>query len=172
MSRGAVPGRDDAPDVSMARLDAVHRRPGFVPGSHPAVLQGYTALSDALARVFDAPMRERIGLALAQQAGCEHTLAEHRYLALDVAHRYPEEIDLNRQGGSAAPRAAAAVRFALQGRRRRARWRAPRSICRHRVRRVGCSGREKKPNRAASHGAGSQISAGRPRCCQRRPDHA
>lgn len=127
MSRVAVPGRDDAPDASKALLDAVHRRLGFVPnlfrlmGSHPAVLQGYTALADALTGVFDARMRERIGLALAQQAGCEYTLAEHRYLALNVAHLYPEEIDLNRHGGSTDPQAAAAVTFALQVARLRGR---------------------------------------------------
>ncbi len=32
MPRVAVPGRDDVPDASKALLDAVHRRPGFVPG--------------------------------------------------------------------------------------------------------------------------------------------
>ncbi|WP_052498511.1 hypothetical protein [Burkholderia plantarii] len=88
------------------------------------MLRGYAVLAGALAGVFgvfDARMRERIGLALAQQAGRDRMPAGQRYLALNVAHLYPEEIDLNRRGGPADPRAAAAVAFAPQVARLRGR---------------------------------------------------
>jgi uncharacterized peroxidase-related enzyme len=120
MSRLAVPGRDDVPEASKPILDAVHKQLGVVPNlfrliaGSPAVLQGFTANSGALAKTLDVKTRERIALAVAQVNGCDYCLSAHSYLALNLAKISPEEIALNRKGESGDAKADAAVRFAAK----------------------------------------------------------
>ena len=120
MSRLAIRGRDDVPEASKPILDAVHKQLGVVPNlfrliaGSPAVLQGFTANSGALAKTLDVKTRERIALAVAQVNGCDYCLSAHSYLALNLAKISPEEIALNRKGESGDAKADAAVRFAAK----------------------------------------------------------
>jgi uncharacterized peroxidase-related enzyme len=120
MSRIAIPTRDAAPAASQPILDAVQKQLGVVPNLFrlvsisPAALTGMTSLSGALGRALDVKTRERIALAVAQVNGCDYCLSAHTYLGLNLAKITGEEIALNRQGDSADPKAAAAVRFAAK----------------------------------------------------------
>jgi uncharacterized peroxidase-related enzyme len=120
MSRLTIPARDDVPDASKPILDSVHKQLGVVPNmfrliaSSPAALQGFTANNGALARTLDVKTRERIALAVAQLNGCDYCLSAHSYLGLNIAKLSPEEVALNRKGGSNDPKADAAVRFAAK----------------------------------------------------------
>lgn len=119
MSRIAVPDRAAAPAASQPMLDAVEKQLGVVPNLHrlgalsPAVLQGLLALNGALAKALDVKTRERIAIAVAQVNGCNYCLSAHAYLGLNLARLDASEIELNRQGGSSDPKAAAAVAFAV-----------------------------------------------------------
>lgn len=118
MTRLAIPVLDDLPEESRTVLDSIHAQLGMVPnvfrllGSNPAVLQGFTAFSKAVGAVLNIKISERIALAVAQANGCDYSLSEHRYIALNIARICPEEIELNRKARSAYPKADAAVKFA------------------------------------------------------------
>ena len=120
MSRLAIPTRDEVPDASRPILDAVQKQLGVVPNmfrliaQSPAALQGFTANNGALGRALDVKTRERIALAVAQVNGCDYCLSAHTYLGLNLAKITPEEIALNRKGGSGDAKADAAVRFAAK----------------------------------------------------------
>jgi uncharacterized peroxidase-related enzyme len=120
MSRLSIPARDDVPEDSKPILDAVHKQLGVVPNmfrliaSSPAALQGFSANNGALTKTLDVKTRERIALAVAQVNGCDYCLSAHSYLGLNLAKISPEEVALNRKGGSADPKADAAVRFAAK----------------------------------------------------------
>jgi uncharacterized peroxidase-related enzyme len=73
-----------------------------------------TSLSGALAKTLDTKTRERIAIATAQVNGCDYCLSAHTYLGLNLAKITPEEIALNRKGGSGDAKADAAVRFAAK----------------------------------------------------------
>lgn len=118
MSRLTIPALDAAPEASRAGLDAVNKQIGSVPNlfrliaNSPAVLTGYLGFSGALTKALDVKTRERIALAVAQVNGCDYCLSAHTYLGLNLAKLSPEEIALNRRGGSSDAKADAAVRFA------------------------------------------------------------
>jgi uncharacterized peroxidase-related enzyme len=120
MSRIAVPAREAAPAAAQPLLDAVAKQLGVVPNLFrlaalsPAALQGMLGLSGALAKALDVKTRERIALAVAQVNGCDYCLSAHTYLGLNLAKLDAGEIALNRQGGSADPKAAAIVAFAAR----------------------------------------------------------
>lgn len=120
MSRIAIPSLDDAPAASKPTLEAVHRQLGVVPnmfrliGSSPAALDAYIGYQSALTRTLDVKTRERIALAVAEVNGCDYCLSAHTYLGLNLAKISPEEIALNRKGGSGDAKANAAVVFAHQ----------------------------------------------------------
>lgn len=120
MSRLTIPARDDVPEASKPILDAVHEQLGVVPNmfrliaASPAALQGFTGNNGALAKTLDVKTRERIALAVAQVNGCDYCLSAHSYLGLNLAKITPEEIALNRKGGSGDAKADAAVRFATK----------------------------------------------------------
>ena len=121
MSRIATPASvSDVPAASHALLDAVEKQMGSVPNlfrlvaSSPAALEGYLAMSGALARgVLPAATRERIALAIAQANGCGYCLAAHTYLGEHVAKLDDREMAANRRGRSNDAKADAAVRFAV-----------------------------------------------------------
>lgn len=106
---------------------AVKARMGRVPNlmramaNSPAVLEGYLGLSGALAHgTLDPKVRERIAIAAAEENGCGYCLAAHnltgKLAGLDEAERLA-----NRRGHSHAPKADAALAFALTLLRRRGR---------------------------------------------------
>jgi uncharacterized peroxidase-related enzyme len=118
MSRIAIPARDAAPAASQPILDAVNAQLGMVPNLYrlaavsPTALAGLTSLGGALAKALDVKTRERIALAVAEVNGCEYCLAAHSYIGVNLAKLSPEEVALNRKGGSSDAKADAAVRFA------------------------------------------------------------
>ncbi len=119
MSRIAIPTRDDAPAASQPILDAVKAQLGGVlpnlfrlAANSPPALTGLTSLSGALGKALDLKTRERIAVAVAEVNGCEYCLAAHSYIGVNMAKLTPEEVALNRKGGSSDPKAEAAVRFA------------------------------------------------------------
>jgi uncharacterized peroxidase-related enzyme len=115
------PSIESAPAAARPALAAVKQQLGVVPNlfrvvaNSPAALDGYLGLSGSLANgELPAPTRERIALAIAQFNGCGYCLSAHAYLGKNLARLDDSEIDANRNGGSHDPKAAAAVRFALQ----------------------------------------------------------
>ncbi|NWK47546.1 carboxymuconolactone decarboxylase family protein [Ralstonia pickettii] len=110
----------NAPAASRPLLEAVEQQLGVVPNlfrmvaNSPAALEGYLALSGALAKgKLSAQTRERIALAIAEVNGCDYCLSAHAYLAKNVAKLNDAEIAANRHGKSNDPKADAAVRFAV-----------------------------------------------------------
>ncbi len=110
---------EDAPEASRRHFAAVQTKLGRVPAmmrsmAHsPALLGGYLALSGALSEArLDAPIRERIALALAETSRCGYCLAAHVVLGR-MAGLAPEEIDAARRGVSGDAKAEAALRLAL-----------------------------------------------------------
>ena len=120
MSRIAIPTREAAPGASQPILDAVNKQLGVVPNLFrlaalsPTALTAMTGLSGALSKALDVKTRERIAIATAQVNGCDYCLSAHTYLGLNLAKISAEEIELNRSGASADPKANAAVQFAAK----------------------------------------------------------
>lgn len=127
MSRIPTPATlDAAPASARPMLEAVKKQLGVVPNlfrmvaNSPAALEGYLAMSGALAQgTLPAPTRERIALAVAQINGCGYCLSAHTYLGKNLAKLDDAEIVANRHGGSHDPKADAAVRFAAKVARER-----------------------------------------------------
>ena len=122
MSRIPTPPTiDAAPPASQPLLENVKKQFGAVPNlfrlvaNSPAALEGYLALSGALAKeTLPAPTRERIALAVAAINGCDYCLAAHTYLGKNLARLDDAEIAANRAGTSNDVKADAAVRFAVK----------------------------------------------------------
>lgn len=121
MSRISIPTVEQTPSASLPLLEAVHKQLGVVPnlmklvGHSPAALEGYLSLNGALAKGrLGAKTGERIALAVAELNGCGYCLSAHSYLGSHLAKLDAAELDANRQGESADPKAAAALRFATQ----------------------------------------------------------
>ena len=119
MSRLPVPAIDHAHAATKPLLDAVHKQLGVVPnlmklvGHSPAALEGFLALSGALAKGrLDLGLRERIALTVAEFNACDYCLAAHSYLGRNLAKLDEGEIAAARDGRSADPRIEAALRFA------------------------------------------------------------
>lgn len=117
MSRLHISMRDDAPVESKPILDVVYQKLGVVPnyyrliGSSPVALAAFAAFQDGLSTALDSRNRERIALAVAQVNGSDYCLPAHSYLATNFAKLAPDEIALNRGGGSKDPKAEAIVKF-------------------------------------------------------------
>lgn len=122
MSRLTVPATVDAtPAAAQPLLAGVQRQLGSVPNlfrvvaTSPAALEGYLGLAGALAKgTVDAATRERIAIAVAERNGCGYCLSAHTYLGRNVAKLDDAELAASRDATSRDPRAAAAVRFAVQ----------------------------------------------------------
>ena len=120
MTRIATPATvADAPVASQPLLDAVKKQIGSVPNlfrvvsNSPAGLEGYLGLNGALGKgSLSAQTRERIALAVAEVNGCRYCLSAHSHFA-GLFKLAPSEILAARNGGSADPKADAAVRFAV-----------------------------------------------------------
>lgn len=119
MSRIAIPTRDEAHPDARPTLDGVNKLLGFVPNLHrlmslnPNVLAGWAGLQGALGKTLDVKTRDAIALAVSEANDCEYCLAAHSYIANNLVKISPEEIALNRKGGSSDPKRAAAATFAL-----------------------------------------------------------
>lgn len=121
MSRISIPPTAQTPAASLPLLDAVQRQLGMVPnlmklvGHSPAALEGYLSLNGVLAKgSIGGKTTERIALAVAELNGCAYCLSAHSYLGSNLAKLDAAELDANRRGTSADPKAAAALRFATQ----------------------------------------------------------
>ncbi|MCA9535705.1 MAG: carboxymuconolactone decarboxylase family protein [Myxococcales bacterium] len=122
MSRIVTPTTPEtSPEASRPLLAAVKQQLGSIPnlfrvvGNSPAALEGYLGLQGALAKgALDARTRERIALVVAEINRCDYCLAAHTYLGKNLAKLGDDEIARNRAGGSADPKADAAVRFAAR----------------------------------------------------------
>lgn len=122
MSRIVTPTTPEtSPEASRPLLAAVKQQLGSIPnlfrvvGNSPAALEGYLGLQGALAKgALDARTRERIALVVAEINRCDYCLAAHTYLGKNLAKLDDDEIARNRAGGSADPKADAAVRFAAR----------------------------------------------------------
>lgn len=122
MPRLPTPASIEAsPAASQPLLQAVKKQLGVVPnlfrlvGNSPAALEGYLGLNGALAKgALEAPTRERIALAVSEINGCNYCLSAHSYLGKNLAKLSDAEIAANRGGGSADPKADAAVGFAVK----------------------------------------------------------
>lgn len=111
----------EAPENSREMLEAVNQQLGVVPNLFrlisisPEALEGYTAMSGALAKgKLTAATRERIALAVAEINTCSYCLSAHTYLATNLAKLSDEEVLNNRKGNSLDAFADVAVRFAVK----------------------------------------------------------
>ena len=116
-----LPSIAAAPAASQPLLEAVQKQVGSVPNlfrvvaNSPAALEGYLAMSGALAKgALPAATRERIALAVAEVNGCNYCLAAHSLFGKNLAKLDDAEIAANRAGGSNDAKADAAVRFAVR----------------------------------------------------------
>ncbi len=102
---------------SKAALDAVEKKMGRIPnifklmGNSPAAVNAYLAFSEALSKgLLDAPMRERIAIAVAEVHGCEYCLSAHVAIGKSVGLS-DDELNKARQQQSSDPKADAAMSF-------------------------------------------------------------
>jgi uncharacterized peroxidase-related enzyme len=109
---------DRAEGKTKALLDAVRKALGVVPNLYrvtansPAALDGLLHLGGALAKgTFDARLRERIALAVAEANGCAYCLSAHTALGLG-AGLTQQDVDAARLANAADGRTAAILRFA------------------------------------------------------------
>ncbi|WP_432524901.1 carboxymuconolactone decarboxylase family protein [Kineococcus sp. SYSU DK006] len=100
-------------------LAAVQRGLGVTPNmtkamaNSPALLDGYLALSGALAKgKLKAATRERLALAVAQDNACDYCLSAHTYIAEHAAGLSADDITAAREGDNDDPRTAALLTFA------------------------------------------------------------
>jgi uncharacterized peroxidase-related enzyme len=111
------------PDTAVGRtrdlFATVQRRLGVIPNmtramaNSPALLEGYLALSGAMAGgTLSGPVQEQIALAIAQRNGCDYCLSAHSYLAENVAHLDSDTIAAARKADSADPKTAALLAIA------------------------------------------------------------
>ena len=101
-------------------LTAIHKQLGMVPNflrvfAHsPAALRAFLGLHGIAGEgSLDAPTRERIALAVAQENGCQYCVSAHTVLGSNAGLN-GDEIDANRAGTSQDAKAAVAVEFANQ----------------------------------------------------------
>lgn len=90
-----------------ALLAQVHKSLGSTPNmtkvmaNSPALLQGYLALSGAVAGgALTSAVRERLAIATAQLNGCEYCLSAHTYIGANIANVDADELDRARRGNS------------------------------------------------------------------------
>nr|WP_316639645.1 carboxymuconolactone decarboxylase family protein [uncultured Roseateles sp.] len=119
MSRLSIPTVDQSLEAAKPLLAAVEKQLGVVPnlmklvGHSPAGLEGYLALSGALAKGrLSVQLRERIALTVAEFNGCDYCLSVHSYLATNLVKITASEIAAARDGRSDDARTAAALHFA------------------------------------------------------------
>jgi uncharacterized peroxidase-related enzyme len=79
-----------------------------VMANSPALLQGYLALSGALAGgALPAATRERLAIATAEYNGCAYCLSAHSFIGANIAKVDAEELEAARDAKASDPHAAA-----------------------------------------------------------------
>jgi uncharacterized peroxidase-related enzyme len=118
MSRLSTIQSEAAAGKQRELLDAVQTKLGRVPNmirtmaQSPAVLEGYLALSQALAGgMLDARVRQQLALATAQANECTYCLSAHTAIGKQVGLA-PDEIAAAREASAADPRSNAVLKFA------------------------------------------------------------
>jgi len=118
MSRITVINNENANSEQKELLDAIQSQLGMVPNflkvfaNSPAALRAFLGLHGIASEgSLDAPTRERIALALAQQNACEYCVSAHTAIGRKAGLN-GAEIEANRAGTSQDSKAAAAVKFA------------------------------------------------------------
>ena len=118
MSRITVIDNANANSEQKELLDAIQSQLGMVPNflkvfaNSPAALRAFLGLHGIASEgSLDAPTRERIALALAQQNACEYCVSAHTAIGRKAGLN-GAEIEANRAGTSQDSKAAAAVKFA------------------------------------------------------------
>ncbi|WP_193181214.1 carboxymuconolactone decarboxylase family protein [Nisaea sediminum] len=119
MARIAKVTADTANAEQAVLLDAIKGKLGMVPNFLAVLAQSPVALNSFLglhgvagAGELDAPTRERIAIALADENACQYCLSAHTAIGRKTGLT-DADMAANRDGGSTDDRAAAAVRFAL-----------------------------------------------------------
>jgi uncharacterized peroxidase-related enzyme len=118
MARVQIIDPKTATGAAKSLLDAVQAQLGATPNfirilaNSPKALEGFLGLYGATAGfAIDKATQERIALAVAEGNACEYCVSAHTAIGRH-AGLSNEEMLLNRQGGSADAKAAAAVAFA------------------------------------------------------------
>lgn len=118
MSRITIVDPAQAKAAAKPLLDAVQTSLGITPNfikvlaNAPVALEGFLGLYTIASRgALDAPTRERIALAVAEQNGCQYCVSAHTAIGKSIGLS-EGEIQAARHGSSADPKAAAAVKFA------------------------------------------------------------
>ncbi len=118
MSRITVIDNNNATSEQRELLDAMQLQLGMVPNflkvfaNSPAALRAFLGLHGIASEgSLDAPTRERIALALAQQNACEYCVSAHTAIGRKAGLN-GAEIEANRAGTSQNSKAAVAVKFA------------------------------------------------------------
>jgi uncharacterized peroxidase-related enzyme len=118
MSRVNVVDPKTATGETRELLDAVQKQLGAVPNfiralaNSPKALSAFLGIYGAMGgAAIDKATQERIALVVAEENGCQYCVSAHTAIGRR-AGLSNEEMVLNRQGGSADARAAAAVAFA------------------------------------------------------------
>ena len=102
-----------------ALLDKVAETLGVVPNmtkgmaNSPTLLEAYLVLTATLARgTFNAGLRERIAITVAEANGCEYCLSAHTYIGANIAKVDPDELDRARDAESEDTHTRAVLRLA------------------------------------------------------------
>lgn len=105
---------DNATGKAAELLAQVQKSLGLTPtmtkvmANSPALLQGYLALSGAVAGGTLKPaVRERLAIATAQLNGCEYCLSAHTYIGANIAKVDADELNSARRAQSTDPHVAA-----------------------------------------------------------------
>jgi uncharacterized peroxidase-related enzyme len=109
---------DTATGKAAELLAQVQKSLGLIPtmtkvmADSPALLEGYLALSGAVAGGKLPPgVRERLAIATAQLNGCEYCLSAHTFIGANVAKVDTDELDNARRGKSNDPHVAALLKL-------------------------------------------------------------
>lgn len=118
MSRLTVIEREQANIEQQNLFDAIESQLGMIPNflkvfaNSPAALKAFLGLHGIAGEgSLDAPTRERIALAIAQQNACQYCVSAHTAIGKQTGLN-GAEIEANRAGSSHDAKAAVAVKFA------------------------------------------------------------
>ena len=118
MTRIAIPSKDTAPIKSKPYLENYEKGLGMIPNffamisQSPDTLKAIADMHATLGKSIGHQTRERIHIAIAEVNGCDYCVSAHTYLGGKLSQLTQEDMDLNREGSSTYPKAAAAVKFA------------------------------------------------------------
>ena len=119
MSKLSMIEPEQATGDAKVLLGEVAKTLGLVPNmtkamaNSPALLEAYLGLFGTMAGgTFDAGLRERIAITVAEANGCEYCLSAHTYIGAQIAKVDAVELDLAREANSDDPHVRAVLRLA------------------------------------------------------------